>query len=329
VHRLTWHKAGQNQELFRDYFLQALIDSGAMVTLQDHRQSYIFLANLPPCWSVPTDSPLTDRTLYGEAIGGQLMALKDSLSAEADQGSLEISTAEGRTYRFKIHAAPIGDPSAPGGAQGARHFLTTITDLTDERQQQAVLNDLLRELSHRSKNLLAIVQGLATLSARNSDRLDLFLAKYRGRLAALSTAQDLITESGWRGAWFRDLALGQLAAFSHHHMGALAISGENLLLPPNAALHVGLALHELIANAAAHGRAMQSDQTAALSLSLTAQGQACLEWTEALAGAADAPPPPRYLGATILETVVPTALNGRADYQLSGQGVSYRLVFPL
>jgi two-component sensor histidine kinase len=94
-------------------------------------------------------------------------------------------------------------------------------------------------------------------------------------------------------------------------------------------LHVGLALHELIANAAAHGRAMQSDQTAALSLTLTAQGQACLDWTESLAGAADSPPPPRYLGATILETVVPTALNGRADYQLSGQGVRYRLVFPL
>lgn len=325
MHRLTWYKAGQDKDLFRDYFLQALIESGAMVTLQDQRQDYIFLANLPPCWVVPPDAAPTDQTLYGAAIGSQLMALKDSLNGETEQGSLEISTAEGRTYRFKVHATPIGQ----GVRAEARHFLTTITDLTEERHQQAVLNDLLRELSHRSKNLLAIVQSLATLSARHSDRLDLFLVKYRGRLAALSTAQDLITESGWRGAWFRDLALGQLAAFSHHRMGSLAISGENLLLPPNAALHVGLALHELIANAAAHGRAMQSDQTAALSLTLSAQGQACLDWTEALAGAADAPPPPRYLGATILETVVPTALNGIADYQLRGQGVRYRLVFAL
>ena len=113
-----------------------------------------------------------------------------------------------------------------------------------------VLKSLLRELSHRSKNLLAIIQGIATQTARYTLSLDSFLVKFRGRLQSLSHSQDLITDSSWRGAYLFELAEKQFAPYWPDSGVPMPIYGINAHLSPNAAVHLGLALHELIVNSA-------------------------------------------------------------------------------
>ncbi|MGO8070652.1 HWE histidine kinase domain-containing protein, partial [Rhizobium leguminosarum] len=75
-------------------------------------------------------------------------------------------------------------------------LLSVMAEVTESRHREKVLKSLLRELSHLSKNLLAIIQGIATQTARNTLSLDSFLLKFRLRLSpGLSYSQDLIMQN--------------------------------------------------------------------------------------------------------------------------------------
>src|SRR5690606_26338767 len=100
---------------------------------------------------------------------------------------------------------PDGTPSG---------IITTIVETTDQKRREQTLRVLLREVSHRSRNLLAIIQSIATQTGRYSSTVDGFLARFRGRLQSLASSQDLVTSSNWRGADLGDLVHGQAARFS-------------------------------------------------------------------------------------------------------------------
>lgn len=104
---------------------------------------------------------------------------------------------------------------------------------------------MLREVSHRSKNLLAIIQSIATQTGRYSGTIEGFLVRFRGRLQSMASSQDLVTSSNWRGANLHELVMGQVARYSADPSRAIRFAGTQPFLNPNAALHVGLALHNL------------------------------------------------------------------------------------
>ncbi len=93
-------------------------------------------------------------------------------------------------------------------------LVTTAIEISELKRREQVLKTLLREVSHRSKNLLAIVQSMASQTARFTDSIDDFLLKFRGRIQSLSYSQDLVTDSNWRGALFRDLVHSQIENIS-------------------------------------------------------------------------------------------------------------------
>lgn len=132
-------------------------------------------------------------------------------------------------------------------------LVTTAIEISELKRREQVLKTLLREVSHRSKNLLAIVQSIASQTARFTDSIDDFLLKFRGRIQSLSYSQDLVTDSNWRGALFRDLVHSQVEKYIDVSDERLSIDGDNPYLFPGAALHVGLALHELVVNATSFG----------------------------------------------------------------------------
>src|SRR5690606_35137106 len=75
---------------------------------------------------------------------------------------------------------------------------------------------------------------------------------------SLSQSQDLITDSSWRGAYFFELVRQQTERYLPENRHLVQVSGDNILLSPNASLHLGLALHELIVNAISHGSLLRS-----------------------------------------------------------------------
>lgn len=197
---------------------------------------------------------------------------------------------------------------------------------------QAQLHDeamasLLRELSHRSKNLLAIVLSLAAQTARHADSIESFLDKFRGRILALSAAQDLITESDWLGTPFRALVRGQMLRGARLPRTKVRISGDNPVLGPNAALHVGLAIHELITNAAAHS---VGPGTIGIEARLVrppdGEARLLIDWSEAHVGGPE--PAPAEFGTLVLEEIVPRSLGGSAEIVIRADRVNYHLEMP-
>ncbi|MDQ0321375.1 two-component sensor histidine kinase [Pararhizobium capsulatum DSM 1112] len=266
-----------------------------------------------------------DAEMFGEEHGKRLIEAKRlALNGSGGQSlELDITNPSGqRIYRIDIERIE----SHQGGV------LSVITDISESHRRERVLRTLLRELSHRSKNLLAIIQGVATQTARQALSLDCFLVTFRGRIQSLASSQDLVTDSSWRGVFLFTLVEKQLQGYWPDPEMPAAITGIDAYLSPNAALHIGLALHELVVNSASHG---------ALAVGVTSLTINCFEtiheggkaveinWIEHL-------PPSivteevdeRPFGRTVLERVVPSAVDGKAYYLTSPDQIEYRLIVP-
>lgn len=328
LHQLTWQQAGQSDEQLREFFMPALVDLGVSVTIQDSSHAYLYVTNLPDCWASNFGTDPDDTTLFGDDIAKKLSALKSGISSVGSKGQVEVAVGHDQVFEFRVQGF--------ARENGAVHLVTTIVDRSEERHRERLLRALLREVSHRSKNLLAIIQSIALQTARYSGSLDLFLQKFRGRLYSLSQSQDLITDSSWRGAYFFDLVRHQTEKYIPENKYLIDVSGDNILLTPNASLHLGLALHELVVNAVSHGSLMRGGRGVTVTCTRTLlDGQDAVEilWDEPLDNAERASAGMEsikaHFGSTVLERVVPASVNGKAEYAISGDKIQYRLVFPI
>jgi two-component sensor histidine kinase len=308
--------------------MPALVDLGASIIIQDLSQNYLLVANLPDVWAVEQFAEPSDASLFGADVAAKLSLLKQGMIEAGRKGSIEITVGSDQVYEFRVQAVEFH--------QGGIHLVTTIVDRSEERHRERLLRALLREVSHRSKNLLAIIQSIALQTARYSGSLELFLLKFRGRLYSLSQSQDLITDSSWRGAYFFELVQHQTAKYLPENNHLVSVSGDNVLLTPNASLHLGLALHELIVNAVSHGSILRSGRAITVTCSrLHVEGHDSLEvvWDEVLDPSYSAEVGDdavhSHFGSTVLERVVPASVNGKAQYVISNGRICYRLVFPL
>lgn len=126
-------------------------------------------------------------------------------------------------------------------------------DLDQQTLAQERLELLAREVDHRSRNLLAVVQSLIRLT--NSDSVAEYKEILEGRLMAIARANSLVTMARWTDITLRSLVEEELAAFRSH----VQIDGAAIGLDPAAAQAIGMIVHELATNAAKHGSLAASD----------------------------------------------------------------------
>jgi two-component sensor histidine kinase len=261
-------------------------------------------------------------------------AAKRAVLSGASPNRLEISIpgvpGERQEQWFDLW---IDADTAPDGS--VRGIVTTAIETTEPKRREQTLRVLLREVSHRSRNLLAIIQSIATQTGRYSTTIESFLTRFRGRLQSLSSSQDLVTSSNWRGADLGDLVYGQAARFSATPHAAVRLEGERPWLNPNAALHVGLALHELIANSVSYGALSRPGGHVTLFAELEPgkgdEASLSLTWKETVGQVALGPATElreKSFGSVALERVVPAALNGSASLSLENGTLEYRLIVP-
>jgi PAS domain S-box-containing protein len=175
--------------------------------------------------------------LYDKAIAGEPVVL-ETMRRHKD----------GRLIPVGVSGAPIFD---------AEHHVVGVAavhrDMTERHRYEEHLAFTLRELSHRTKNMLAVVQGLTRMIARRSDNIEEFEARLRGSIQALAYSHDLLVQHDWQGATLDELIRIQLAPFGGLDTGRVAMHGPEIYLRPQAMQSLGLILHELATNATKHG----------------------------------------------------------------------------
>nr|WP_306431173.1 sensor histidine kinase [Rhizobium sp. L1K21] len=298
---------------------------GASYILYDDKERAICITGLPERWRGNIGQSPSDEVIFGNDLAQQLKSMRQGLQKAGDQGLIEYEFDDGCIFQFKCRRLYIPD-------QGL-YFILSVADKTEERQREILLQTLLLEVSHRSKNMLAIVQGLASQTARYCVSLDEFLIKFRGRIQALSKSQDLITDTDWRGVHFYDLVATQTERFTRTHSLTFETTGTNALLPPNTAINIGLAFHELAANAVAHHDLSKGPGKVIVNCSQVEENGIMkweIIWQEDFAKAAlpDENSGESRFGAIILEKVVPTSIAGTAKLDLD-QNARYVLTFPV
>lgn len=303
--------------------LASLRERTVSVLHQDQAGRFDLAENLPAAWP---HRDFTIGRLPGEVLpdplAEQFGTAGELTRRDGSDQLLEFELPDGHRRR-SFEARFVHDQDG---------LIIIITDVTDERGRDTAVASLLREVSHRSKNMLAIVQSVAMQTAHHSDGVQDFLDKFRGRLHALSSTQDLVTESNWRGTYLQSLVTSQLTRVGHAALAHMRITGANPLLTPNASLHIGLAIHELAANAVLHG-ALSDGQTGAIWVDARIvarpgqQSELVIEWQES-GTAHGAEPLERRFGSLVLERIVPLSVGGSADYEITDDRVHYRLAVP-
>jgi two-component sensor histidine kinase len=124
-------------------------------------------------------------------------------------------------------------------------------DITERKEAEYRQLLLAREVDHRTKNALAVVHAIVSLT--RAEDIKQFSAAVEGRIQALARAHSLLSESRWRGVKIVDLIQGELAPYSAPNFERVRISGKNLSLQPSAGQALALAFHELATNAAKYG----------------------------------------------------------------------------
>lgn len=306
--------------------LQALHNTSVSVLYLDRDLDCLWAENRPDGW-------------IGEVLCGDdsaAMLAREDVDRLRQARAAALSGAE-RSYAEMRFPDPAGVRwfdiwiDADRVDDEIRGVIITAVEVTDRRRREDALRMLLREVSHRSKNLLAIIQSIANQTGRYSGTISEFLQRFRGRLQSLAASQDLVTSSNWRGANLHELVAGQVIRFCPDPVRNLRLEGGNPYLNPNAALHVGLALHELAVNAVSHGALSRPDglvTIAAQPIQAEDGGEEMeLTWRERIAGDAARPAGGKF-GSLALERVVPTSLNGSATLKISPEELVYRLVIP-
>jgi two-component sensor histidine kinase len=309
--------------------LSALQSARVGVALKDTNGRYMYLSGMPAYFPPLIAVEASDEALFGEDWAPRLGEVESQVMADGAKSSIELIRSTNSQFcacQVTVQRYRLGNSRYA--------ILLTVVDLTPERKREDTLKALLLELSHRSKNLLAIVQGIAAQTARQSENQETFLAKFRGRIAALSSAQDLVTDSNWNGARFFELAARQFARYVDEHDPRIAMEGTDLLLSPNGATHVGLALHELIVNSTSHGALSHADgsiKVSCMSRGLVNGGPQIFEirWEEDYGSQGSRPLGEKRFGTTVLERIVPASLDGEASYEIGAKGTRYRLSFPV
>ena len=219
----------------------------------------------------------------------------------------------------------IGIAAAERDASGAITRLSGVTvDMTDLEKAQEHQLLLAREVDHRAKNALAVVQAIVRLTRAES--LAAYVTAIEGRIGALSRAHALLASSRWEGAKLESIVEQELAPYRGKANEKITASGPDIVLPPAIGQTIGLALHELATNAAKYGALSALSGKIDLTWRLE-YGRLVLGWVEV-----GGPPPsvPTRLGYGIktVTAAFERQLQGDVTFHWLPQGLHCRLSLP-
>ena len=254
-------------------------------------------------------------------VGDRLNAICcEALFSGKTVGPAEISNAKshdaGEPRTWLVYASPVA-------TEGAVDRVTILAlDISERKRSEEQIRRLLREVNHRSKNLLAAVQAMARLTVDPQEA-----AGFSERIRGLATSQDLLVKSEWRGANLEELVRSQLSHFAKLIGSRIALGGTRVVVSASAAQTLGMVLHELAANAGKYGALSGSAGDVRIEWALDRKApdtNFVMSWTESN-GPLVTEPGRKGFGSTVAFDLVRSNLQGEVDFEFAPTGVKWRL----
>ena len=196
-----------------------------------------------------------------------------------------------------------------------------ITDRKEAEERQALLA---REVDHRARNALALVQSIVRLT--RSDTIKSYIAAVDGRIGALSRAHTLLAQSRWQGADLARLVDEELAPYRAVDDERITSGGPDVSLEPRTAQTLALALHELSTNAAKYGALSVMSGRVGLTWELLPDSL-LLRWTED-GGPPTQPPASPGFGIRVISASIERQLDGEVAFHWRPEGLHCSLRVP-
>lgn len=306
-------------------FETVLRQSPVSVFSQDKSMRYTWIRNPPP--SFPPDViNRTDDDILPREAAAQMSSVKhrvmDSGAAIRTEIVLEAD-GEQRWYDLTVEPVRAVDGSVVGTTSAA-------VDISYRKNNEELLQVLLKEVTHRTKNLLAIIQAIVRHVSPREASPEGFTSRLVARLQALSLTHDLLVAADWRGIALRDLVAAQVAARANSRCAQIRLEGEEIILRPNAADTIGLVVHELVENAVAYGALCVAEGRVKVVWRLTDEeedARLVLRWEE-IGGPPVREPTGSGFGRRLIENAYGNSLTADVKLSFDTEGVRCQMSLP-
>jgi PAS domain S-box-containing protein len=250
-----------------------------------------------------------------EKFLADLEASIDPVNPKSYAHEYRFQRSDGEVRWVEIHALAYFEGS--GRKRRFVGFVGTVQDITERHL-------LMREVNHRARNMLSVVDAIAHQTVASSP--EEYVGRFSERIWALTVYQDLLVRSEWKGVKIEDLVRAQLAPFADLIGSRIAVCGSTLRLNAASAQAIGLALHELATNAGKYGAL--SNDTGGLDISWWTDGETFkMSWIER-EGPPVFAPKRRGFGTVVTQEMAERSVHGKVDLEYAPSGVTWRLTCP-
>lgn len=232
---------------------------------------------------------------------------------------------DGRRIDIEFVDAPIIDSF--GATKGYSTIIRDISERAAARQHRQLL---MRELAHRTKNQLAVIQSIAHQTERNSTSLSGFVLAFNGRIQGLAASHDILAKQQWKAIPIYELVKSQVAVLVSDIDRSVVMSGPDIALTPVHAEALGLALHELTTNSIKYGALKVARGRVAIKWRISddsGPAQVFFEWLETGGPKIKKPPARRGFGTRVLNNIVAISLGGKAQTAYKPDGLHWQVVW--
>lgn len=271
--------------------------------------------------------PVDSDDLFAAIHPDDRPAVEAALKASFEDGVDYVSEFRVNSGRWLIARGRVYQRDAAGRPLV---MMGVNIDITDAREAADHTRHLLRELNHRVKNTLAMIQSLARQTLRQNPGPQAFIDAFSGRLRTLSEAHALLSDRDWTGIGLHELIGLQVGPYVLSDPAQLVIEGEDVQLPPDHALGLGMILHELSSNAVKFGALSTERGRVGISWITEAgpQPRVKLRWKESGGPPVETPENPGF-GTQLIQRGLDKVLGSEVRLEFPRAGVEARIAFPL